>query len=36
VWQAAWAEIMKNEVAPQVAADKAFEEIFAKYPIAEG
>ena len=39
VWQAAWAEIMKNEVAPQVAAEKAFkrvEEIFAKYPIAEG
>ena len=38
VWQAAWAEIMKNEVAPQVAAEKAFkrvEEIFAKYPIAE-
>jgi hypothetical protein len=29
----------KNEVAPQVAAEKAFkrvEEIFAKYPIAEG
>ena len=39
VWQAAWAEIMKNEMAPQVAAEKAFkrvEEIFAKYPIAEG
>jgi len=36
--QTAWAEIMKNEVAPQVAAEKAFkrvEEIFAKYPIAE-
>jgi hypothetical protein len=39
VWRAAWAEIMKNEVTPQVAAEKAFkrvEEIFAKYPIAEG
>jgi len=39
VWQAAWAEIMKNEVSPQVAAEKAFkrvEAIFAKYPIAEG
>jgi len=30
---------MKNEVTPQVTAEKAFkrvEEIFAKYPIAEG
>ena len=37
VWQAAWAEIMKDGVAPQAAAEKAFkriEEIFAKYPIA--
>ena len=33
------AEIMKDGVAPQAAADKAFkrvEEIFAKYPIAQG
>jgi multiple sugar transport system substrate-binding protein len=39
VWQGARAEIMKNEVVPQMAAEKAFkrvEEIFAKYPIAEG
>jgi hypothetical protein len=39
VWQTAWAEIMKDEMTPQVAAEKAFkrvEEIFAKYPIAEG
>ena len=37
VWQTAWAEIMKDGVAPQAAAEKAFkriEEIFAKYPIA--
>src|SRR3977135_1075031 len=37
VWQAAWAEIMTDGVAPQAAAKKAFkriEEIFAKYPIA--
>ena len=36
VWQTAWAEIMKDGVAPQAAAEKAFkrvEEIFAKYPI---
>ena len=39
VWQQAWAEIMKNGTEPQAAADKAFkrvEEIFAKYPIAQG
>ena len=38
VWQEAWAEIMKDGVAPNAAADKAFkrvEEIFAKYPIAQ-
>jgi multiple sugar transport system substrate-binding protein len=38
VWAVAWAEIMKDGVAPQEAADKAFkrvEEIFAKYPIAQ-
>jgi multiple sugar transport system substrate-binding protein len=38
VWQAAWAEIMKDGAEPQAAADKAFkriEKIFAKYPIAE-
>ena len=37
VWQAAWAEMMTDGVAPQAAAEKAFkriEEIFAKYPIA--
>lgn len=37
VWQAAWAEIMRDGATPQAAADKAFkrvEEIFAKYPIA--
>ena len=39
VWQTAWAEIMKDGVAPQAAAEKAFkrvEEIFSKYPIAQG
>jgi multiple sugar transport system substrate-binding protein len=38
IWQMAWAEIMKDGVAPQAAAEKAFkqvEEIFAKYPIAQ-
>jgi multiple sugar transport system substrate-binding protein len=37
VWQAAWAEIMRDGATPQAAADKAFkrvEEIFAKYPVA--
>ncbi len=36
VWQTAWAEIMRDNVAPQAAADKAFKritEIFSKYPI---
>ena len=39
VWQTAWAEIMKDGAVPQAAAEKAFkrvEEIFAKYPIAQG
>jgi multiple sugar transport system substrate-binding protein len=39
VFPSAWAEIMKDGVAPQAAADKAFkriEEIFAKYPITQG
>jgi multiple sugar transport system substrate-binding protein len=38
VWQTAWAEIIKDEAAPDAAAEKAFkrvEEIFAKYPIAQ-
>ncbi len=38
VWATAWAEIMKDEAAPQSAAEKAFkrvEEIFAKYPIEQ-
>jgi len=37
VWSAGWVDIMKEGVAPQMAAEKAFkriEEIFAKYPIA--
>jgi multiple sugar transport system substrate-binding protein len=36
VWMAGWAEIMKDGVKPEAAAEKAFkriEEIFAKYPI---
>jgi multiple sugar transport system substrate-binding protein len=35
-WSVAWADIMKDGMAPQAAAEKAFkrvEEIFAKYPI---
>jgi multiple sugar transport system substrate-binding protein len=39
VWQAAWAEIIQDSATPQAAAEKAFkrvEEIFSKYPIAEG
>jgi multiple sugar transport system substrate-binding protein len=39
VWSAGWVDIMKEGLAPQMAAEKAFkriEEIFAKYPIAEG
>ena len=38
VWQTAWADIMKDGMTPQAAAEKAFkrvEEIFAKYPIAQ-
>jgi multiple sugar transport system substrate-binding protein len=38
IWSAAWVDIMKDGMAPQAAADKAFkrvEEIFAKYPIAQ-
>jgi multiple sugar transport system substrate-binding protein len=37
VWSAGWVDIMKEGLAPQMAAEKAFkriEEIFAKYPIA--
>ena len=37
VWQVAWADIMKNGVAPEAAMAKAakrVEEVFAKYPIA--
>jgi multiple sugar transport system substrate-binding protein len=39
VWAAAWADIITGGMAPQAAAEKAFkrvEEIFAKYPIAQG
>jgi multiple sugar transport system substrate-binding protein len=39
VWQTAWAEIIQDRATPQAAAEKAFkrvEEIFSKYPIAEG
>jgi multiple sugar transport system substrate-binding protein len=38
VWQKAWAEIIKDGTAPDVAAQKAFkrtQEIFAKYPITQ-
>ena len=38
VWAVAWADIIKNGMTPQAAAEKAFkrvEAIFAKYPIAE-
>ncbi len=38
-WSTAWIDIMKNGMAPEAAAEKAFkrvEEIFAKYPIAQG
>ncbi len=38
-WSAAWIDIMQGGMAPQAAAEKAFkrvEEIFAKYPIAQG
>jgi multiple sugar transport system substrate-binding protein len=39
VWSQGWVDIMKEGMAPQAAAEKAFkriEEIFAKYPIAQG
>ncbi len=38
VWSVGWVDIMKEGMAPQAAAEKAFkrvEEIFAKYPIAQ-
>jgi multiple sugar transport system substrate-binding protein len=38
VWQAAWADIVRNGTAPSAAADKAFkriEQIFAEYPITQ-
>jgi multiple sugar transport system substrate-binding protein len=38
VFPTAWAEIVKDGVTPQAAAEKAFkrvEEIFARYPIAQ-
>jgi multiple sugar transport system substrate-binding protein len=39
VWQTAWAEIIQDKATLQTAAEKAFkrvEEIFSKYPIAQG
>jgi multiple sugar transport system substrate-binding protein len=39
VWAAAWADVITGGMPPQAAAEKAFkrvEEIFAKYPIAQG
>ena len=39
VWAVAWADIISGGMTPQAAAEKAFkrvEEIFAKYPIAQG
>jgi multiple sugar transport system substrate-binding protein len=39
VWQTGWAEIIQDKATPQAAAEKAFkrvEEIFSKYPIAQG
>ena len=39
VWATAWADIIQGGMTPQAAAEKAFkrvEEIFAKYPIAQG
>jgi multiple sugar transport system substrate-binding protein len=38
VWSAAWADVIRNGMTPEAAADKAFrqvEAIFAKYPIAQ-
>ena len=39
VWPTAWADVISGGLAPQAAAERAFkrvEEIFAKYPIAQG
>jgi multiple sugar transport system substrate-binding protein len=39
VWNVGWTDVMQGGMTPQAAADKAFkrvEEIFAKYPIAQG
>ena len=39
VWPTAWADITSGGMTPQAAAEKAFkraEEIFVKYPIAQG
>jgi multiple sugar transport system substrate-binding protein len=39
VWSAAWADVIRNGMTPDAAAEKAFrqiEAIFAKYPIEEG
>lgn len=39
VWPTAWSDIMTGGMTPQAAAQKAFkrvEEIFAKYPVAQG
>ena len=39
VWPSAWADITTGGMTPEAAAEKAFkrvEEIFAKYPIAQG
>jgi multiple sugar transport system substrate-binding protein len=39
VWSVGWVDIMQGGMTPQAAAEKAFkrvEEIFAKYPIAQG
>jgi multiple sugar transport system substrate-binding protein len=39
VWQTGWMDVIQGGMTPQAAADKAFkrvEEIFAKYPIAQG
>jgi len=38
VWAVGWVDIMKEGMAPQAAAEKAFkrvEEIFSKYPITQ-
>ena len=39
VWSVGWVDIMRDGMAPEKAAEKAFkriEEIFAKYQIAQG